>query len=127
MLAVLKGLPLAYNSDLQEDKEATFAARRDLRGALAALAVLLTQVDIDRERLAAAASDPLLLATDATEKLVADGTPFRDAYGEIARAVHAGTFEPISSAAESVKARKAPGPGAVSAAVAAARARLAQR
>jgi len=124
LLAVLKGLPLAYNSDLQEDKEAVFSARRDLRGALAALAVLLHHVEFKRERMAEAVSDPLLLATDAAEKLVAEGTPFRDAYGEVARSVKGGSFEPLSSAAESVAKRQAPGPGAVKNAVAAARKRL---
>jgi argininosuccinate lyase len=124
LLAVLKGLPLAYNSDLQEDKEATFAARRDLRGALAASDVLLANAEIDRDRLALASSDPVLLATDAAEKLVAEGKPFRDAYGEIARAVQTGAFVSETSAKESVEARRAPGPGDIQAAIEAARARL---
>jgi len=124
LLAVLKGLPLAYNQDLQEDKEAAFSARRDLRGALAALTVLVANVEFERERMVAAASDPQLLATDAAEKLVAEGTPFRDAYGEVARSVRDGSFEPPSSATESVAKRQAPGPGAVKDAVAAVRKRL---
>lgn len=124
LLAVLKGLPLAYNADLQEDKGAVFSARRDLRGALAALAVLVQQVEFRRERMSEAVSDPLLLATDAAEKLVAEGAPFRDAYGEVARSVRDGSFKPPSSAAESVAKRRAPGPGAVKEAVASARKRL---
>ncbi|MGD0272993.1 MAG: argininosuccinate lyase [Gaiellaceae bacterium] len=124
LLAVLKGLPLAYNQDLQEDKEAIFSSRRDLRGALAALAVLVRHVEFKPERMAEAASDPQLLATDAAEKLVAEGVPFRDAYGEVARSVREGSFVPPSSAADSVKARKAPGPGEVNEAIVAARARL---
>ena len=124
LLAVLKGLPLAYNSDLQEDKEATFAARRDLRGALAASCVLLANVEVDRVRLFQAASDPVLLATDAAEKLVSEGKPFRDAYGEIARAVQTGAFVSETSAKDSVEARKAPGPGDVRMAIEAARVRL---
>ena len=124
LLAVLKGLPLAYNSDLQEDKEAVFSSRRDLRGALAALTVLVRHVEFDRARLANAASDPLLLATDAAEKLVAGGESFRDAYHATASAVRDSNFEPVSSARESVNARQAPGPGGAKAAVAAARARL---
>jgi len=124
LLAVLKGLPLAYNADLQEDKEAVFSARRDLRGALAAFNVLVRESEFRRERMAEAVSDPLLLATDAAEKLVAEGTPFRDAYGEVARSVRDGSFEPPSSAAESVAKRPAPGPGAVKDAVAAAKQRL---
>ena len=124
LLAVLKGIPLAYNQDLQEDKEAVFSARRDLKGALAALAVLVRYVEFQRERMAEAVSDPMLLATDAAEKLVAEGTPFRDAYGEVARSVKGGSFKPPSTAAESVAKRKAPGPGAVKDAVTAAKKRL---
>jgi argininosuccinate lyase len=124
LLAVLKGLPLAYNTDLQEDKQAVFSARRDLRGALAAFTVLVRASEFRRERMAEAVSDPLLLATDAAEKLVAEGTPFRDAYGEVARSVRDGSFKPPSTAAESVAKRAAPGPGAVSEAIAAAKKRL---
>jgi argininosuccinate lyase len=124
LLAVVKGLPLAYNTDLQEDKEATFAARRDLRGALAALAVLVEHAEVRRDRLEAAASDPLVLATDAAEALVAHGMPFRDAYTQVARDVKDGIFDSATSARDSVLARTAPGPGTVVAAVSAARARL---
>src|SRR5213079_191276 len=78
LLATVKGLPLAYDRDLQEDKAPVFAARRDVRGALAALTVLVEGLGLDRSRLAAAAADPLLLATDAAEALVREGMPFRD-------------------------------------------------
>ncbi len=124
LLAVLKGLPLAYNTDLQEDKQAVFSTRRDLRGALAALTVLTALLDFDRDRLAAAAADPQLLATDAAEQLVAEGKPFRDAYGEVARAAREGRLEPPHSASQSVAARSAPGPGSAKEAIAAARLRL---
>jgi argininosuccinate lyase len=124
LLAVVKGLPLAYNTDLQEDKEAIFFARRDLRGALGALAVLVDHVEIRREALEAAASDPLVLATDAAESLVGEGTPFRDAYTQVASSVRDGTFEAPSTARASIELRRAPGPGGAAAAVAAARARL---
>jgi argininosuccinate lyase len=93
LLATVKSLPLAYNSDLAEDKQATFGARRDVRLALGALAVLVEGLVFDREQLAAAASDPLLRATDAAEALVEDGVPFRDAHEQIAAQVRAGTFE----------------------------------
>jgi argininosuccinate lyase len=93
LLATVKGLPLAYDRDLQEDKVPVFAARRDVRGALAALTVLVDGLDFDRGRMAAAASDPLLLATDAAEELVRVGTPFRDAHEQVAASVRAGTFE----------------------------------
>ena len=94
LLATVKGLPLAYDRDLQEDKVPVFAARRDVRGALAALTVLVDGLEVDRDRLAAAASDPLLLATNAAEALVREGVPFRDAHEQVAARVRAGTFEP---------------------------------
>jgi argininosuccinate lyase len=93
LLATIKGLPLAYNTDLAEDKQATFRARRDVRLALGAMPVLVGGLELDRERLAAAASDPLLRATDAAEALVAEGVPFRDAHEQVAAQVRAGTFE----------------------------------
>ena len=120
LLATVKGLPLAYNRDLQEDKRPVFDARRDVREALAALAALVGGLDFDRDRLAAAASDPLLLATDAAEALVAEGVPFRDAHERVAESVREGTFDPDTTAAESVAARL----GDVRAAIAEARSRF---
>ena len=120
LLATVKGLPLAYNRDLQEDKAAVFAARADLAGALAALTTLVSGLELDRGRLAAAAADPLLLATDAAEALVREGVPFRDAHEQVAASVRDGTFEPPPAAA-----RVAPGPSAVRDTIAAARVRLA--
>jgi argininosuccinate lyase len=93
LLATIKGLPLAYNSDLAEDKQATFAARRDARLALGALAVLVDGLEFNRAQLSSAASDPLLRATDAAEALVEQGVPFRDAHELVAGQVRAGTFE----------------------------------
>ncbi len=123
LLATVKGLPLAYNRDLQEDKEPVFAARRDVRGSLAALGALVLGLTFVRERIAAACTDPALRATDAAERLVASGTPFRDAHEQIAAAVRDGTFDPGGEGA----VRAAPGPGGVQAALVAARARLALR
>jgi argininosuccinate lyase len=120
LLATVKGLPLAYNRDLQEDKSSVFAARADLAGALSALTVLVRGIELDRDRLAAAANDPALLATDAAEALVREGVPFRDAHEQVASSVREGTFEAPASAP-----RAAPGPGGVREAIAAARARLA--
>jgi argininosuccinate lyase len=120
LLATVKGLPLSYNSDLGEDKPAAFAARRDVRAVLAALTVLVRDLDFVGERLESAAADPALLATDAAEALVAAGVPFRDAHEEVACSVRDGTFDPETTAAESVVARL----GDVRAAIAAARGRL---
>ena len=122
LLAVLKGLPLAYDRDLQEDKQPVFQARRDLRGALAALGVLVGEMTFDRGRLAAATADPLLLATDAAEALVREGVPFRDAHEQVSAEVRAGTFEPPPPGP-----RPAPGPGQVLQAVADAKKRLGTR
>ncbi len=120
LLATVKGLPLAYNSDLSEDKPAAFAARRDVRRVLAALAALIRDLCFVDDRLEEAAADPGLLATDAAEALVAEGVPFRDAHEQVARAVREGTFDPDSTAAESVAARL----GDVRAAVASGRLRF---
>jgi argininosuccinate lyase len=120
LLATMKGLPLAYDRDLQEDKPPVFATRRDVRLALRALTVLIAGLEVDRERLAEAASDPLVLATDSAEALVRSGVPFRDAHDQVAAAVRDGTFEPP---AEQVP-RPAPGPGGVLDAIADARRRF---
>jgi argininosuccinate lyase len=120
LLATVKGLPLAYNRDLQEDKPPVFAARRDLRLSLDALVVLVGELTFDRGRLAAACSDPLLYATDAAEQLVTEGVPFREAHERVAASVRAGTFEPPAAPG----ARGAPGPGGVAAALEDARRRF---
>jgi len=119
LLATVKGLPLAYDRDLQEDKVPVFAARRELRGALQALVVLVSSLEVDRGRLAAAAADPLLLATDAAEALVRDGMPFRDAHEQVAASIRDGSFVPPGAPAP----RPAPGPGGIRAALEAAKAR----
>jgi argininosuccinate lyase len=111
LLATVKSLPLAYDRDLQEDKPPVFAARRDIAGALGALTVLVAGLRFDHGRLAAAASDPLLRATDAAEALVASGVPFRDAHEQVAASVRDGSFE-----APPVAARDFDVPGAVAAA-----------
>jgi argininosuccinate lyase len=124
LLATVKGLPLAYNRDLQEDKPPVFATRRDVRAALEALTVLVSGIAVDRERLAAAVADPLLLATDSAEALVQAGVPFRDAHERVASSVRDGSYVPDRTAAESVAARTGIGPGRVAEAIAEARARF---
>ena len=120
LLAVVKGLPLAYNRDLQEDKAPLFAARRDVAATTAAVDVLVRELRFDSDRLALAAADPLLLATDAAERLVDDGVPFRDAHERVAEDVLGGRFEPP----EESRPRTAPGPSSTHEAISAARARL---
>ncbi len=102
MLTVLKGLPLAYNSDLQEDKERVFDALDALKPALDLLAKLWPKLRFDTKRMRAAAGG-FALATDLAEYLVGRGTPFRRAHeivGAIVReTADAGrTLEDLSTA-----------------------------
>jgi len=78
-LATMKGLPIGYSKDLQEDKEALFEAEDTLRASLAAAASVVSGLSINRETAARAASG-LLLATDVADYLVAKGVTFRDAH-----------------------------------------------
>jgi argininosuccinate lyase len=126
LLATVKGLPLAYDRDLQEDKPSVCAARRDVRDSLRGMTVLVSGLAANRERLAEAVADPLLLATDVAEDLVRGGIPFREAHEQVAASVRDGTFSTGTTAAESVAARPSPGPGGVRDAVAAARKRFGQ-
>ncbi|HEV2767093.1 MAG TPA: argininosuccinate lyase [Acidimicrobiales bacterium] len=87
MLTTLKGLPLAYNRDLQEDKEPLFDAVDQVRGALLALAGLLASATFRTDRMAAAADGPAAAAVDLAEHLVARGMPFRDAHAVVGRLV----------------------------------------
>jgi argininosuccinate lyase len=106
LLATLKGLPLAYNRDLQEDKRACFDQVDDLLGALAALRVCVEGVQVDRVRMAAAASDGTTVATDLAEQLVRDGVPFRHAHAEVAARVAAGERFDSPAAADAAAARQ---------------------
>jgi len=81
---VMHGLPLTYNKDLQEDKEHLFDAVDTLGLALAAAQGMVSGVSFDRERLAAAAGDELIAATDVADLLVRRGLPFRQAHGVVA-------------------------------------------
>ena len=84
-LALLKGLPLAYNKDLQLDKEPLFRTRTTLALLLPALTALVAGLQLDRDRMRAAAASPLLLATDAADELAAQGVPFREAHEIVSR------------------------------------------
>ena len=111
LLATLKGLPLAYAKDLQEDKEPLFDAVDTVRLTLAALDGLIATARFGTDRMAEAASSPYGAATDLAEWLVAAGTPFRDAHaavGELVRRSLAGE----ASLAELVAADERLGPDA---------------
>ena len=106
LATVLKGLPLTYDRDLQEDKPALFAAVENILESLGAATLLVENLEFERERLAQAAADPLLLATDAAEELVRAGTPFREAHEQVGRQVLNGEFQPPWDAKTSVAKRR---------------------
>ena len=80
---VLHGLPLTYNKDLQEDKEPLFDAIDTLELCLSVAAAMLGSISFDRGRMAAAAADEFLAATDVADLLVRQGLPFREAHGVV--------------------------------------------
>jgi argininosuccinate lyase len=84
---VMHGLALTYNKDLQEDKEHLFDACDTLELALAAARGMVAGASFDRERMAAAASDETIAATDVADLLVRRGMAFRDAHGVVAALV----------------------------------------
>ncbi len=105
LATTLKGLPLAYDRDLQEDKPALFATVDNTFDCLEAAAILVEHLEFDRGRLEAAAADPAMLATDAADELVRGGTAFRKAHEEIARQVRDGSFATSLKAKASVAGR----------------------
>ena len=84
-LALLKGLPLSYDKDLQLDKEPVFRLRETLAAVLPAVAELAAGLRVDRARMRAAASDERLLAADLADALAARGVPFRKAHEAVGR------------------------------------------
>jgi argininosuccinate lyase len=87
LLTTLKGLPLAYNRDLQEDKEGLFDSVDQVTLALAALAGMIATATFDRERMQHAADADVTAATDLAEHLVRGGTPFREAHAIVGQLV----------------------------------------
>lgn len=88
MLTVLKGLPLSYNRDLQEDKEGLFDAVDTVLSCLEVMAGMLRTIKVNEARMRGAAEEGFLLATDLAEYLVRKGMPFREAHrvvGELVR------------------------------------------
>jgi argininosuccinate lyase len=83
-LATMKALPLAYNRDLQEDKEPLFDAVAQVRAVLPALGGLYATAEWHHDRMQAAADGPTSAAVDLAELLVAKGTPFRQAHALVA-------------------------------------------
>ena len=80
LLTLLKGLPMTYNRDLQEDKERLFDASDTVRACVRLMAAMLRNTKVQKTACLAAASDPALLATDLADHLVRQGMPFRQAH-----------------------------------------------
>jgi len=87
LLTLLKGLPMTYNRDLQEDKERLFDTAKTIQSTLLIFAEMLAHIDVNEASCAKAASDPLLLATDLADWLVRKGIPFRQAHHLVGEAV----------------------------------------
>ncbi len=87
LLTTMKGLPLAYNKDMQEDKEFTFDAIDTVKGCLALFTGMISTMKIHKETMAQSAMNGFTNATDAADYLVNKGVPFRDAHGIIGQLV----------------------------------------
>jgi argininosuccinate lyase len=89
ILTLLKGLPMAYNRDLQEDKERLFDTADTVNASLRIMAAMLRDTVIRKDAMARAVADPALLATDVADALVLRGVPFRHAHEIVGKAVAA--------------------------------------
>ena len=87
LLTTMKGIPLAYNKDMQEDKELSFDAMDTVKGCIALFNGMLATMKFNKERMYASANGGFTNATDAADYLVNKGVPFRDAHGIIGRLV----------------------------------------
>ena len=87
ILTMLKGLPLAYDRDLQEDKEPVFDSIDTLLVLLPAVAGMVATMRVDTDRIASLAPEGFALATDVAEDLVRRGVPFREAHEAVGRLV----------------------------------------
>jgi argininosuccinate lyase len=87
LLTTMKGIPLAYNKDMQEDKELSFDAMDTVKGCIALFNGMLSTMKFNKERMYASANGGFTNATDAADYLVNHGVPFRDAHGIIGRLV----------------------------------------
>ena len=87
MLTTMKGIPLAYNKDMQEDKELTFDAIDTVKGCLALFNGMLSTMHFKKDRMENSAKNGFTNATDAADYLVGKGVPFRDAHGIVGHLV----------------------------------------
>ncbi|HMK36765.1 MAG TPA: argininosuccinate lyase [Desulfomonilaceae bacterium] len=108
LLTTLKALPLAYNKDLQEDKEPVFDAADTVRASVGVMAGLIPGIEFNRGRMLDAASDPALAATDLADDLARQGVPFRNAHatiGKMIREAHEANAASLPSPEDMVEAR----------------------
>ena len=96
LLATLKGLPTGYQRDLQEDKEALFAANDQVADMIAVAAGAMAATKFNAQRLKSAASNPALLATEAADYLVRKGIPFRQAHDIVGKVLREAEKQDIS-------------------------------
>ncbi|MBQ8949802.1 MAG: argininosuccinate lyase [Eubacterium sp.] len=87
LLTTMKGIPLAYNKDMQEDKELTFDAIDTVKGCIALFTGMIDTMTVNKDRMKDSAAHGFTNATDAADYLVKNGVPFRDAHGIIGRLV----------------------------------------
>ena len=87
LLTLMKGLPMSYNRDLQEDKERMFDTADTVRATARLMAAMLRRTRVNRAVCEAAAGDPAMLATDLADYLVKRGVPFREAHHRVGAAV----------------------------------------
>ncbi|MGH7768411.1 MAG: argininosuccinate lyase, partial [Candidatus Binatia bacterium] len=87
LLTIMKGLPLAYNRDLQEDKPPLFDTVDTVKASLEVMRGLMAEIKIKKERMTAAAADGLMNATDLADYLVSRGMPFRSAHALVGKIV----------------------------------------
>jgi argininosuccinate lyase len=87
LLTLLKGLPMTYNRDLQEDKERLFDSADTVRASARLMAAMISTTTVNKKRCLEAAADPALLATDLADHLVLQGVPFRVAHTVVGQAV----------------------------------------
>jgi len=87
MLTMLKGLPLAYNKDMQEDKEPVFDAAGQMEAMLEMAEMMIARLDVDKEKLAIRATGGFMTAVDVADRLVMAGAPFRDAHEVVGKLV----------------------------------------
>ena len=87
ILTTMKGIPLAYNKDMQEDKEFTFDAIDTVKGCIALFNGMIATISFNKENMEKSAKNGFTNATDAADYLVNNGVPFRDAHGIVGRLV----------------------------------------